>query len=111
MLPLMLFSWAIAWSLRYVPLPIKNPLLRVPVQLIYAFGVAAPAIGQLFVFRSMAGIKGELFRNDNLSFAIFLIGPLVGLWFVFNSAAVQRKKQQSVECKLEKNDSHLGATF
>jgi len=96
MLPLMLPYWAIAWSVRYVPLPIKNPLLRVPVQLIYAFGFGASAIGQIYVFRSMAGIKGELFKNDNLSFAILLIGLLVGLWFLFSSAAVQRKKQQNV---------------
>ena len=109
MLPLMLLCWAIAWSLRYVPLPIKNPLLRVPVQLIYAVGFGASAVGQLFVFRSRAGIKGELFRNDNLSFIIVVIADLVALWLVFNSVAVQRKKQQSVECKSAKDNSHLRA--
>jgi hypothetical protein len=109
MLPLMLLCLAIAWSLRYIPLPIKNPLLRVPVQLVYAFGLAGSAIGQLYVFRSIAGIKGELFRKDNLSFAILLIGLLVGLWLVFNSVAVRRKKQESVEFKSAKDNSHLPA--
>jgi hypothetical protein len=110
MLPLMLLCWALAWSLRYVPLPIKNPLLRVPVQLIYAFGFGASTVGQLFVFRSRAGIKGELFRNDNLSFMIVAMADLVGLWLVFNSVAVQRKKQQSARRALEKDDLHLRAT-
>jgi hypothetical protein len=109
MLPLMLLCWAIAWSLRYVPLPIKNPFLRVPVQLIYAVGYGASAVGQLIVFRSRAGIRGELFRNDNLSFIIVMIGHLVGLWLIFNSVAVQRKKQKSVECNSEKNNSLLRA--
>jgi hypothetical protein len=94
MLPLMLLCWAIAWSLRYVPFPIKNPLLRVPIQLIYAFGFGVSGVAQINVFRLRAGIRGELFRNDNLSFIIVLVAGLIGLWLVFNSIAVQRKKQQ-----------------
>ena len=109
MLPFIPLWWAIAWSLRYMPFPIKNPFIRVPVQLVLGFGLGALGAGPLFVFRSIAGTKGELFKNDNLSFAIYLIGPLVGLWFMFNSAAVLRKKQQSIECKSAKEDSHVPA--
>jgi hypothetical protein len=111
MLPFILLWWAIAWSSRYMPLPIKNPLVRVPVQLIYGFGLVALTAGQLIVFRKLAGINGELFKNDNLSFAIFLIGPLVSIRLVFNSVIVRRKRQQSVECKSEENTSHLRAGY
>jgi hypothetical protein len=107
MLPLMLLCWAIAWSFRHVPLPIKNPFLRFPALLIYVVGYGAAAVGQLVVFRSRAGIRGELFRNDNLSFIIVVIGNLVSLWLLFNSVVVQRKKQQGVECNSEKNNSLL----
>jgi hypothetical protein len=106
MLPFTLLLCAIAWSLRYMPFPIKNSFIRVPVQLFLGFGIGALGAGQLFVFRSMAGIKGELFRNDNLSFIIVVIGHLIGLWLVFNSVKVGRKRQQSAECKSEKIDSH-----
>jgi hypothetical protein len=111
MLPFILLWWAIAWSSRYMPFPIKNPLVRVPVQLIYGFGLMALTSGQLIVFRKLAGINGELFKNDNLSFAIFLIGPLVSIGLVFNSVTVRRKRQQSVECKSGENTSHLRAGY
>jgi len=92
MLPFTLLWGALAWSLRYTPFPIKNPFIRFPVQLILGFSLGGLAVGQLFVFRSIAGIKGELFRNDNLSFAIYMIGPVVALWLTFDSVKALKRR-------------------
>jgi hypothetical protein len=56
-----------------------------------------PAIGELVVFRARAGVKGELFKGDPFSFAIFMAGELLGLFILFSSSTAREKKQQLIK--------------
>jgi hypothetical protein len=97
MLPFMVFLWAIAWCLRYMPPRITNPWIKVPLIVLLAVGTGGPAIGALVVFRARAGIRGELFKGDLFSFAIFIAGELLGLCIMFSSATAQKKRQQIIK--------------
>jgi hypothetical protein len=88
---LTLLLWVIAWSLRYVPLPIKDPLVRRIVQLIYGGGVGAFFIIEPMLYRTMTGNNGNLLKNDHFlsvivmtqavgSTCIALIALLVRRW-------------------------------
>jgi len=97
MLPFMMFLWAIAWCLRYMPTRITNIWLKVPLILLLAVGAGGPAIGALVVFRARAGVRGELFKGDPFSFAILLAGQLLGLCIMFISAKAREKRQQIIK--------------
>jgi hypothetical protein len=97
MLPFMVFLWAIAWWLRYMPPRITNPWIKVPAILLLAVGTGGPAIGALIVFRARAGVRGELFKGDPFSLALFLAGELLGLCILFSSVAARDKKQQVIK--------------
>lgn len=96
MLPFMVVLWAIAWTLRYMPLHVTNQWLKVSLILLLAVGTAGPAIGELVVFRARAGVKGELFKGDPFSFAIFMAGELLGLCILFSSSKAREKRQQVI---------------
>lgn len=109
MLPFIFLWCAIFWSLRYIPYPIKNPLKRVAVQLLYGVGILFVALAELTVFGARAGMDGSLFRNDTLSLAIFMVGPLLGIGLGINSATALRKKSKSTERNAERSESQLRA--
>lgn len=97
MLPFMVFLWAVAWCLRYMPPRITNPWLKVPLILLLAVGTGGPAIGALVAFRARAGVRGELFKGDSFSFALFLAGELLGLCIMFISVKARGKRQQIIK--------------
>jgi hypothetical protein len=97
MLPFMVFLWAIAWCLRYMPPRITNPWIKALSIVLLAVGGGGPAIGELVVFRARAGVRGELFKGDPFSFAIFIAGELLGLCIIFSSATAQKKRQQIIK--------------
>jgi hypothetical protein len=97
MLPFMVFLWAIAWCLRYMPPRITNPWIKVPLIVLLAVGTGGPTIGELVVFRARAGVRGGLFKGDPFSFAILLAGQLLGLCIMFISVKAREKRQQIIK--------------
>lgn len=97
MLPFMVFLWGIAWSLRYMPTRITNQWLKVPLILLLAVAAGGPPIGELIVFRARAGVRGQLFKGDPFSFAIFMAGELLALCIMFTSVKAREKRQQVIK--------------
>jgi hypothetical protein len=86
--------WLVAWSIRFLPIPIKNPFARILVQLTLAVIIGADALGQISAYRSLSGIHGNL-DNDNVFFVLLLGECVIGLCLTFSSAFALRRKEQN----------------
>jgi hypothetical protein len=91
MLPFAALLWVECWSIRFLPIPLKNPLIRVIVQVTLAALVVGNIWGQMSVYRSLSGIRGNL-NDDNVFFALFLGEFVIGLCLIFSSAFELRRK-------------------
>jgi hypothetical protein len=94
MLPFAALLWFMGWSLRFWPIPIKNPFVRVLVQLTAAVIIVGDILGQMSAYRSLSGIRGNL-NDDNVFFALFLGEFVIGLCLIFSSAFALRRKERS----------------
>jgi hypothetical protein len=91
MLPFAALFWVECWSIRFLPIPLKNPLIRGIVQVTLAALVVGNIWGQMSVYRSLSGIRGNL-NDDNVFFALFLGEFVIGLCLIFSSAFELRRK-------------------
>ncbi len=91
-LPFAVFQWLVVWSLRYLPLPIKNQALKFVTIAMYSVGVFGAWIAQILIYRSMTGIY--VVRNDHYFQAVFLTEHVIAIAIGFTSAWELRKKQK-----------------
>ena len=91
-LPIVVLEWLVAWLVRYVPVPIRNPLIRVAVQLGFGGGGGGLALAQLRVYQLAAG--WDALRGPNRFLAAFVIVQGIGLCVVFQGAWRRRKRER-----------------
>lgn len=84
-LPLALFQWLVAWSLRYMPVNIRNTLARLLLLLCVGVCLGGVPIAQIIIYRSITKIHD--LRKDNYFLAILFAELIVSLVIVFLSAA------------------------
>jgi len=91
-LPIVVLEWLVSWLLRYVPAPIKNPLIRVPAQIAIGGAIGGLAIAQLRVYQLAAGF--DALRGPNRFLAAFVIGQGIALGIGFQGAWQRRKRDR-----------------
>jgi predicted Zn-dependent protease len=103
--------WAIGWSIRYVPVPIKNPFIRLAVQLSYGVPIGGIPIGQIYLYRYLTGIRNV--SRDNVAFHIMQMAELAIFFIVVYRSALYmrtRQKQPDPGVQIDKN-SRRGPLF
>jgi hypothetical protein len=94
MLPFAVLLWLVGRSLRFLPIPIKNPFVRIFAQLTFAALIVGDILGQMTAYRSLSGIRGNL-NDDNVFFTLFIGECVVGLCLMFYSAFALRRKERN----------------
>jgi hypothetical protein len=90
MLPFAAFQWVIAWSLRYVPIPIKNPVIRMVIILMTQMALLGSLVAQIKTYHAMTGINA--LANNRFIFTVIAPQCLIGLGILFHGAYTRRKK-------------------
>jgi hypothetical protein len=85
--------WFIAWSLRFLPTPIKNPVKRAAIQLVLATTVGANSVGQVMVYRALSGIR--VLGENKFFIVAFLIEHVIALCLMFSSAFERRRQERN----------------
>jgi len=85
--------WGLAWSLRYLPVPIKNPAVRLIALVIGATAMLAILTAQVLVYRSMTGVQAV--GNDPIFMPLTILQNIVFILFVVSSARDRQKRTQS----------------
>lgn len=90
-LPFTVLLWSVSWCARYIPVPIKNWLVRLAVQLTLGIAVIAICIGQIVVYRSVAGLVAA----DNLLVGLVIAENVVGFIIILLDVRARQKRTQS----------------
>jgi hypothetical protein len=94
MVPFAAPLWLMGWSMRFLPIPIKNPQVRIAAQLTLVVIIGGDIVGQMILYRSLSGIRSNL-SNDNVFFILFLGEFVIGLCLIFSSAFALRRKERN----------------
>jgi hypothetical protein len=92
MLPFAALQWTMVWCLRFIPLPIKNPLVRAITQIIFAGTLSVSAVAQIQLYRSLTGIR--VLKNDHFFISTFVGEYVVGICILLTSARELRRKEE-----------------
>jgi hypothetical protein len=93
-LGLAVLQWILIVSVHFLPLPIKNPIIRTLVQVAYGGSVGALFVIEIWLYRSMLGIKGNIYRQDQFLEPMIRVEGVVSLCVLFIPFVVRwwRKK-------------------
>lgn len=80
----------IFWLMRYLPVPIKNPLLRFIAIIVFPGAVFGIWAGQAVLYRTMTGIR--VLKHDRFFMALSFIEYGINLCVLFWTAWERRKK-------------------
>lgn len=83
-------QWVLVWSVRFLPVPIKNLLIRTVIMLIAIVGVVGVWFAQVTLYRSMTGIYAV--KGDNFLFGVTVSDYVISLGVLFIAAAQLRRK-------------------
>ncbi len=98
MLAFVVTNWLIVWFLRFLPTPIKNPLIRASIQISFAATLLGVVIGQIVLYEFPGGIR--VLKNDQFFVVAFLGEYVIGLCILFCQrirASTERKKSRTDE--------------
>jgi hypothetical protein len=93
MLAFAVTNWLIVWFLRFLPTPIKNPLIKVSIQLLLAITLSGAATGQVRVYRSLSEIR--VLENDHFFMVAFIMEYAIGACILFASAFERRRRERN----------------
>lgn len=84
-LPMALFQWLVAWSLRYLPLHVTGTFTRLLLILSVALAIIAVPIAQILIYRSLT--NNYDLRKDGYFLAVFFIEHIISLFIILLSAS------------------------
>ena len=91
-LPFAAILWGVAWSARYIPVPIKSSLLRLAVQLAFSAILIGTWVAQIRVYLWVAGLVSQ----DNLLVGLLIVENAIGIGLVLLSARARERRTQGL---------------
>jgi hypothetical protein len=95
-LPFAGIQWALTWTLRYLPVPMKNSLLRLLVQLTLSLVFVGIWITQIKVYMWVAGLAS----GDNVIVAVLIAENVIGFGLILLAVRARQRRIQGTQAQI-----------